>query len=209
MFHSQTTLPSKGTVGRANVLTETLSCMIRTENTAGEIQTAGWRRRWQLKKETRQGHILLCVALWSAISFLVFSRFVLATVIIDGVSMEPTFHSGDRCLLNRLASHLGGVDRGDMVVLQDRGEGDYAIKRVIGVPNDDIEIRDGAVYVNGEVLDERYLANGTRTYAPRGNLHFSLGADSYFVLGDNREMSEDSRYYGPVPGSRLLGVVLK
>lgn len=182
--------------------------MIRTEDTQKANAATGWRLRWQLKKETRQGHILLCVALWSAISFLIFSRFILATVIIDGVSMEPTFHSGDRCLLNRLATHLGSPGRGDMVVLQDRGEGDYAIKRVIGVPNDDIEIRDGNVFVNGEELQETYLAPRTRTYGPRGSAHFSLGPDSYFVLGDNREMSEDSRYYGPVPKGRLLGVVL-
>ncbi|HAV65405.1 MAG TPA: signal peptidase I [Verrucomicrobiales bacterium] len=182
---------------------------MRTENTIAMVAGTGWRQRLHLRKETRQGHILLCVALWSAISFLVFSRFVLATVIIDGVSMEPTFQSGDHCLLNRLATVMGGVDRGDMVVLCDRGEGDYAIKRVIGVPNDDVEIRDGLVFLNGERLDEAYLADGTRTYAPAGQLRFSLGPDSYFVLGDNRALSEDSRYYGPVSRSKLLGVVLR
>jgi len=183
--------------------------MLRTENTPPNPGPALRPFRWQLKRETRQGHILVCVALWSAISFLVFSRFVLATVIIDGASMEPTFHSGDRCLLNRVALAFGTIDRGDMVVLRDRGDNDFAIKRIVGLPNDEVEIRKGAVLINGRLLDEDYLAPLTRTWSPKGEAHYQLGPDSYFVLGDNREVSEDSRYYGPISSDRLLGVVVK
>ncbi len=161
-----------------------------------------------MKRETRQGHILVCVALWSAISFLLFSRFVLATVIIDGASMEPTFHSGDRCLLNRMAPLFGSIERGDMVVLRDRGDNDFAIKRIVGLPNDEIDIRKGRVLVNGQPLAESYLAPLTQTWTPKGDGHYKLDANSYFVLGDNREVSEDSRYYGPVSLNRLLGVVV-
>lgn len=183
-------------------------CMLRPENTKTAPGASTWRLRWNLQRETRQGHILVCVALWSAISFLLFSRFVLATVIIDGASMEPTFHSGDRCLLNRMALVVGSVGRGDMVVLRDRGMDDYAIKRVVGLPNDEIELRKGEVLVNGKPLKESYLAPRTRTWSPKGDVRYKLGSDSYFVLGDNREVSEDSRYYGPVSSDRLLGVVL-
>ena len=182
--------------------------MLRTENTTPVRSVTPWRQRWTLKRETRQGHILVCVALWSAISFLLFSRFVLATVIIDGASMEPTFHSGDRCLLNRLALVFGSVDRGDMVVLRDRGENDFAIKRIVGLPHDEVEIRKGRVLINGEPLNESYLAPLTRTWAPKGDARYKLASDAYFVLGDNREVSEDSRYYGPVSFDRLLGVVV-
>lgn len=183
--------------------------MLRPEDTLPVRLSATWRQRLTLKRETRQGHILVCVALWSAISFLLFSRFVLATVIIDGASMEPTFHSGDRCLLNRMALMFGSVGRGDMVVLRDRDDNDFAIKRIVGVPNDEIEISKGRVLVNGKLLDEGYLAPLTRTWTPRGDGSYKLGPDSYFVLGDNREVSEDSRYYGPVSFNRLLGVVVK
>jgi signal peptidase I len=182
--------------------------MLRAEDTLPVRITASWRQRLTLKRETRQGHILVCVALWSAISFLVFSRFVLATVIIDGASMEPTFHSGDRCLLNRTALMFGSVSRGDMVVLRDRGDNDFAIKRIVGVPHDEVEFRKGKVLINGELLEEDYLAPLTRTWTPQGDGHYKLGPDSYFVLGDNREVSEDSRYYGPVSFNRLLGVVV-
>ena len=161
-----------------------------------------------LKKETRHGHILVCVALWSAISFLLFSRFVLATVIIDGASMEPTFRTGDRCLLNRIAPLFGSFGRGDMVVLRDRGEDDYAIKRIVGLPEDEVDIRGGRVFINGKPLDESYLAPLTHTWTPEGDGHYRVGADSFFVLGDNREISEDSRYYGPISSKRLLGVVM-
>lgn len=182
---------------------------MKTDNTISSASAAGWRQRLHLKKETRQGHILFCVALWSAISFLVFSRYVLATVIIDGASMEPTFHSGDTCLLNRLEPVLGSVDRGDFVVLQDRGPGDYAIKRVIGLPNDEIEFREGRVFVNGAPITEDYLAANTVTTTPHGGpTRFEVGPGNYFVLGDNREISEDSRYYGPISKKTLLGVVL-
>jgi len=190
-------------------VTGNAGCMLRTENTLPNECSSKWRRRFTLKRETRQGHILVCVALWSAISFLVFSRYVLATVIIDGASMEPTFHTSDRCLLNRIAPIIGSIDRGDIVVLRDRGDDDYAIKRVVGMPNDSVVIHGGKVFVNGTLLEEKYLAPLTHTWTPKGNGDYKLGPNSYFVLGDNREVSEDSRYYGPVPGKALLGVVIR
>ena len=183
---------------------------MNAESTVTLPPSASWRQRINLKKETRQGHILLCVALWSAISFLMFNKFVLATVIIDGASMEPSLSSGDTCLLNRLEPLLGSVDRGEVVVLQDRGPDDYAIKRVIGLPNDEVEIRNGHVFVNGTELVEDYLSRGTFTQSTRpGFDRFVVGPESYFVMGDNREVSEDSRYYGPVGRSALLGVVFR
>ncbi len=183
---------------------------MKTESTFAPRSARKWVHSLSFKKETRQGHILFCVVLWSAISFLVFSRYILATVIIDGASMEPSLSSGDTCLLNRLEPLLGSVDRGEVVVLQDRGPSDYAIKRVIGLPNDEVEIRDGHVFVNGKELVEEYLAKGTSTVSPkRDHDRIVVGPESYFVLGDNREISEDSRYYGPIKKSALLGVVFK
>lgn len=184
--------------------------MSRTEGTSPKKATSTWRNRLTLTKETRQGHILVCVALWSAISFLLFSRYILATVIVEGASMEPTFHTGDRCLLNRVSPLFGSVNRGDIVVLRDRGDDDFAIKRVVGLPNDDVEIQNGKVFINGKPLPEKYLPPLTQTWTPtpKGNSDYKLGPNSYFVLGDNREISEDSRYYGPISNDALLGVVI-
>lgn len=182
--------------------------MSRTEDTPPQNATPRWRDRLNLTKETRQGHILVCVALWSAISFLLFSRYVLATVIVEGTSMEPTFHTGDRCLLNRVSPLFGAVNRGDIVVLRDRGDDDFAIKRVVGLPNDEVEIQKGRVFINGQPLTEQYLAPLTQTWVPKGDVDYKLGPESYFVLGDNREVSEDSRYYGPISSDALLGVVI-
>ena len=133
----------------------------------------------------------------------------MATVIIDGDSMAPSLRSGDTCVLNRLELVFGSIERGEVVVLQDRGPEDFAIKRVVGLPNDVVEIREGQVFVNGERLEEAYLERDTRTAVPYvGNRKFKVGPDSYFVLGDNRAVSEDSRYYGPIKKSSLMGVVL-
>jgi signal peptidase I len=208
MYEYEAALPNKLTEGLGRVFYGNACRMLRTENLLSGPGAQKWRQRLTLRRETRRGHILVCVALWSAISFLMFSRFVLATVIIDGASMEPTLHTGDHCLLNRMAPLFGAINRGDVVVLRDRGDDDYAIKRIVGLPNDDVEIRKGSVYVNGARLQERYLAPLTRTWTPKGDGHYKLGPHSYFVLGDNREVSEDSRYYGPVSQQALLGVVV-
>jgi signal peptidase I len=122
--------------------------------------------------------------------------------------MEPSLHSGDTYMLNRLEPVLGSIDRGEVVVLQDRGPTDFAIKRVIGLPNDVVEFRAGVVFVNGNQLEETYLSSGTKTLVPGlKQRQITVGPDSFFVLGDNRAISEDSRYYGPVKRSALLGVV--
>lgn len=123
---------------------------------------------------------------------------------IPSPSMEPTLLTGDHILVTQIVRSLGGAPgRGDVVVFRLDGDGDdLLVKRVVGVPGDRIEIRGSNVFVNGNPLEENYLAQ----QVDNGSLpSFALPAGRYFLLGDNREHSLDSRSFGPVDGSLILG----
>jgi signal peptidase I len=133
---------------------------------------------------------------------------------IPSASMEPTLHEGDRVLVNKLSYDLHDVHRGDVVVFKrpiEPGEliGDHPenqisdlIKRVVGLPGDTIESRDGDVYVNGERLDEPYLPADTPT---EGLDRQEVPEGTVFVMGDNRTNSHDSRAFGPIDQSSIVG----
>ena len=111
-----------------------------------------------------------------------------------GQSMEPTLASGDRVLTNRLIYHMTSPKRGDLVVFKPNGNENshYYIKRVIGLPGERIQIVDGFIYINGEVLVEE-IKFDKMEYAGTAEEEITLGENEYFVLGDNRNASEDSR----------------
>ncbi|MCL5110736.1 MAG: signal peptidase I [Chloroflexi bacterium] len=145
---------------------------------------------------------------------------------IHQVSMEPNFHEGQRVVVSRLemlwpswlvdiAEAAGeprpapvSLQRGQIVVLyrSDDRAGDPLIKRVVGLPGDTLELRDGGVYVNGQRLDEPYL-HGLRTPCLTSCTPTTLGDDEYFVMGDNRPNSMDSRSFGSVRGDQIIGRV--
>ena len=124
-----------------------------------------------------------------------------ARIRVDGASMEPTLVSGEYVIVNRLSYRLGSPQRGDIIVFHfPRDPKEEYIKRIVGLPGDEIEARNSAVYVNGQLLDERYLSvktNYTGTWrVPEGQL---------FVLGDNRNNSSDSHDWGTVPMEYVVG----
>ncbi len=131
----------------------------------------------------------------------VVQRFVLCLVVVHGESMAPNFGEGRPCWVRRLP---GPVTRGDVVIVRDGAE--QSIKRVVGLPNEVLWFHNGRLYVNGRPLTEPYLLAATRTY-PVYQTSFSLGPADYFVLGDNRNHSEDSRVYGPLRRGAILGRV--
>jgi signal peptidase I len=124
--------------------------------------------------------------------------------IVRGSSMSPGIHDGDRILVDHLTYLFRDVHRSDIVVLQYPLDPslDY-IKRVIGLPGDEILIADGKVFVNGDRLDEPYITEPDA----RTRLHEFVGADCFFVMGDNRPHSSDSREFGQVPRRNLVGLV--
>ncbi len=159
----------------------------------------------------RQGTHLVLVGLLAFICYLVITEFVLQSVRIVGSSMIPTLHDSDRCLLNRWVYHVHPPQRTDIVVLRDPADNGFSVKRVIGVAGDRVSLKAGRLFVNGEELKEPYLSKGTRTLAAgtRNEQTFVCGPDQFFVLGDNRGRSIDSRFYGPVPRENILGLIVQ
>lgn len=120
---------------------------------------------------------------------------------VYGQSMEPNLHTDMRLVVEKISYRLHAPERGDIVVLRVRPGDELLIKRIVGLPGDEVAIHDGQVYVNGQSLDEPYLDQNTRgNLAPRvvPPLHV-------FVMGDNRRASNDSRSFGPVHIDNIVG----
>lgn len=146
--------------------------------------------------------LLLIIAIYTLIN--------LATIrfVVDGPSMEPTFTTGQFLVVSRLNYLLADPRRGDLAVFHFPGntERDY-IKRVIGLPGDTIEIRDTLVYVNGQALTEPYVKEPCAPYSCPDSI-WQLDQNEYFLMGDNRNYSSDSRAFGAVQRDFLLGEVI-
>jgi signal peptidase I len=124
-----------------------------------------------------------------------------ARIRVDGFSMEPTLHTGEFVIVNKLAYKIGSPHIGDVIVFHfPRDPAQEYIKRVIGLPGDKIVISQNQVIVNGEVLHESYIAAH-----PAYQGTWIVPADSLFVLGDNRNNSSDSHNWGPVPMNYVVG----
>jgi signal peptidase I len=168
---------------------------------------------------------LLRMAIQMVVLFLLLSALI-GRFEIHQVSMEPNFHEGQRVIVSKLdtiwsmfvvrTAHAAeqhkaspfAPQRGQVVVFNPAsGGGDALIKRVIGMPGDLIELQDGMVRVNGQVLDEPYV-HGLATDCNSSCEPIRLGANAYFLMGDNRPSSLDSRSFGPVYADQIIGRVV-
>lgn len=160
----------------------------------------------------------------SAIVILLFVNFVAHPVRVDGRSMYPTLKDGEFGFTNVGGVLLNGVERGDIVVvtMEEEGQKTHWVKRIIGLPGDTVSCVNDVVYINGKVLDEtKYIAPDYRQSlvdkfgyfnkvpnADNTNVEdfeeVKLGDDEYYVMGDNRPYSKDSRYVGPVKKSQIF-----
>ncbi len=160
----------------------------------------------------------------SAIVILLFVNFVSHPVRVDGRSMYPTLKDGEFGFTNVGGVLLNGVERGDIVVvtMEEEGQKTHWVKRVIGLPGDTVSCVNDVVYINGKVLDEtKYIDPDYRqslvdkfgyfNKVPNANNtnvedfeEVKLGDDEYYVMGDNRPYSKDSRYVGPVKKSQIF-----
>lgn len=157
------------------------------------------------------------------ISFVVISllrSFVISTYVVDGSSMEPNFHHGDRMIVNKIIYHMREPKRGEVVVLHADKFVNYAqrdarvdyIKRVIALPGETVRVEGDDVYVNGEKIAEPYIEKAVqmakevgRTYNVINVEEVLIPEDHVFVMGDNRSNSRDSRTMGPIPISEIVG----
>ena len=124
-----------------------------------------------------------------------------ARIRVDGSSMEPSLHSGEFVIVNRLAYKWGEPEYGNVVVFHFPGDPNQEyIKRIIGLPGDRVKVQDGMVYINNQAIDEPYIAA-----SPRYQGEWTVPADHIFVLGDNRNNSSDSHNFGAVPMVNMIG----
>jgi signal peptidase I len=142
----------------------------------------------------------------SVLIALVVILFLYQPVKVEGTSMMPSLSDQERVFINKFVYRmgLGDVQRGDTVVFWFPGDPSKSyIKRVIGLPGDKVEVRAGAVYVNDQLLEEPYVPEEYRDRISVGALR--VPSDYYYMLGDHRSSSNDSRSWGPVPRQAIYG----
>lgn len=152
-------------------------------------------------------YLIVAGATYAAFQFT--RNHILQTVQIQGASMSPTLPDAQCYLLNRMTYLFREPQPKEIVVLRDPETNGFAIKRIIAKPGDAVYVQGGHLYVNGQELTEPYLDSYVKTF-PGGRYRaqmFVCGVDQYFVLGDNRNNSADSRIYGTISRQSILGVV--
>lgn len=140
--------------------------------------------------------------------YLVIQALVVQTFRVEGHSMDDSLHDGQHLLIDKLTPRFDDYSRGDVVVLHPPDEPEDStpfIKRVIGVAGDHLEVRDGGVLIDGVELEEPYVAPGAVTEPTFDKDSWDIGPGEVFVMGDNREDSLDSREFGVVQTSEIIG----
>lgn len=139
--------------------------------------------------------VWVCEILLTIAAAVIMVSFFGFRVSVIGPSMSPTLESGEKVLVNRFVYKLFDPKQNDLIVFQPNGneKSHYYVKRVIAVPGDTVQIKDGAIYVNGELYTEKVKVESIENAMMAEN-EILVGEDEYFVLGDNRNNSEDSRY---------------
>ncbi len=174
---------------------EAADAMVAAEGAplAGQLPTV--RRRRGLGRDVVEA---LCMA---GLLFLGIQA-VMRQFIVENISMLPTLDPGDRIFVDRVSWRtVGELARGDVVVFRAWDEDKLYVKRIVGLPGDTLTMQDGEVFVNGERLDEPYLVQ----HAAESKPVIELADDEFFVMGDNRPSSADSRMHGPVKRERIVG----
>lgn len=160
---------------------------------------------------------LLEYVLVSVLIFFIIYIFVAQLVQVSGNSMVPTFHDKEQLLAEKLSIATNNIKKGDIIIFNSKNISNenvhLLIKRVIATSGDKIKFENGFVYLNDELLTENYLTENTITFIKPEDMiiegeEYIVGEDSYFVLGDNRTESKDSRSFGSLHKSDIIGKVI-
>ncbi len=164
-------------------------------------------KKSQLQKAVSAGFELVKLVLLAAVIVIPIRYFLFQPFIVKGESMSPNFESGDYLIVDEISYKISGLHRGDVVVFDyPKDVTQRFIKRVIGLPGETVVVKSGTVYISKDgtttTLTESYLPQDLKTY---GETTLTLAEGEYFVMGDNREYSYDSRIWGAVPQRDLIG----
>lgn len=161
----------------------------------------------KVKKEIREWAVSLAVAI---VSVLLIRSFLFTIIRVDGPSMMNTLQNGDRLMVNVLTLKMDGPQRFDVVILHYPNKSEQYVKRVIGLPGETLEVRGGVLYIDGEAISEPFLDDElTEKFdlASRNIGPIEIPEGQYYVMGDNRDNSNDSRAVGLIDESMFIGKV--
>ncbi len=145
------------------------------------------------------------VVIVSVASIFIIYGFIAKPYVVEGKSMEPNFHDGNYLVIDEITYRFREPERGEVIVfVNPNNEKEFYIKRIVGLPGEEVKGSNGVITINGEKLDETYLPQDLRY---NGKYSFKLREDQYFVMGDNRLQSYDSRSWGPLEKDKIVGEV--
>lgn len=175
--------------------------MSEVGQTAPETTPSEGKKKKSVQREIFEWVKAIVIAL---VVVFIIRKFLFTMIRVDGTSMLETLQDGDRVAATIIDMKLNGPQRGNIVICTYPGQDHLCIKRVIGMPGDTLQIVRGVTYINGEVYDEPYVTH------PKANDYYgpiTLGEDEYFVMGDNRAVSHDSRAsdVGPLSAAAIEG----
>lgn len=164
-----------------------------------------------IKKTTNIFLEFIELTIIGALTFVIVYVFLGQLLEVSGNSMEPTLHDKEQIIAEKLTINIGELKRGDIVIFNDPTEPTkLVVKRVIGLPAETIRISGGFVYINNQLLEEPYLepnvyTNIKHNHTIKENEEYEIGPESYILLGDNREHSRDSREWGALHKTSIIG----
>jgi signal peptidase I len=189
-------------VNSAELETQNNTAELKTQKNASELETQNNTGEYGSMEKTGGRHksasVLVDLIIYALIIYTciyLIPTYVIQRTIVDGPSMENTLHNGEHLLVEKISYHLDRLKRFDIVVFYPHGRDskEYYVKRLIGLPGETVQIKGANIYINGERLNENY-GKEPITYAGLAEEPITLGSDEFFVMGDNREVSLDSRY---------------
>jgi len=145
------------------------------------------------------GRVVILIAITAIVFYYSTGQFF----VVSGVSMDPNLNDGEWLAISKINHYIRDIKRGEIIVFHFPGtREDKYIKRVIGLPKEEVKVKDNKVFINGQRLYEGYLDKKEIT---EGEVDIKLNEGEYFVMGDNRNQSNDSRAWGPLPEEEIIG----